>query len=217
MTLEEKKQKQKEYYEANKERILAQRKIYKENNKHSIKEYSNNYKKNNKEIIKEYYQENKEIIKEKQKLYYQNNQEVIKEYYQNNKEKVKKYNKEYQKIQRQINPLFKLKTDIRNNIRKTLNSSGIKKLTRTEQILGCTFEEFKLYIENKFENWMTWDNKGNWNGIPSELNTAWDIDHIIPLSSATNEIELLKLCHYSNLQPLCSYTNRVIKRNNPTD
>jgi hypothetical protein len=202
MTAEEKKQKQKEYYEANKERILAQRKIYKENNKDSIKEY---------------YLENKEIIKEKQKIYYQNNKESIKEYYQNNKDKFKKYSKEYQKNKRQTNLLFKLKTDIRNNIRKTLNNSGVKKLTRTEQILGCTFEEFKLYIESRFENWMTWENKGNWDGIPTELNTAWDIDHIIPLSSATNEIELLKLCHYSNLQPLCSYTNRVIKRNNPTD
>ena len=60
---------------------------------------------------------------------------------------------------------------------------------------------------------MTWENHGNWNGIPSELNTAWDIDHITPTSSAKTEEELLKLNHYSNLQPLCSYTNRIMKRN----
>jgi len=60
---------------------------------------------------------------------------------------------------------------------------------------------------------MTWENYGNWNGIPKELNTAWDIDHIIPISKAKTEYELIKLNHYSNMQPLCSYNNRFIKRN----
>jgi hypothetical protein len=58
---------------------------------------------------------------------------------------------------------------------------------------------------------MNWDNYGKYNG---ELDYGWDIDHIIPLSSATTEEELLKLNHFNNLQPLCSYTNRVIKRDN---
>mgnify|MGYP000907082163 FL=1 len=74
---------------------------------------------------------------------------------------------------------------------------------------GCTFEEFKLYMESKFEPWMNWDNHGLYNG---ELNYGWDIDHIIPISSATSQQEILKLNHYTNLQPLCSYTNRYIKK-----
>ena len=41
-----------------------------------------------------------------------------------------------------------------------------------------------------------------------------DVDHIIPLASTTNEDELLKLNHYTNLQPLCSYHNRFIKKDN---
>lgn len=36
--------------------------------------------------------------------------------------------------------------------------------------------------------------------------------HIIPISSATNEEELIKLNHYTNLQPLCSKVNRDIKK-----
>ena len=68
-------------------------------------------------------------------------------------------------------------------------------------------------MESKFEPWMNWSNRGNWNGNPKKMNTAWDIDHIIPLSSATNEDEIIKLNHYTNLQPLCSYINRHVKRN----
>lgn len=56
---------------------------------------------------------------------------------------------------------------------------------------------------------MTWNNYGLYN---SEFNYGWDIDHIIPLSSAKNEEEVLKLNHYTNLQPLCSKINRDIKK-----
>ena len=53
---------------------------------------------------------------------------------------------------------------------------------------------------------MTWDNYDLYNGTERY---GWDIDHIITTSSATTEIELLNLNHYTNLQPLCSYNNRV--------
>ena len=58
---------------------------------------------------------------------------------------------------------------------------------------------------------MTWENKGLYNG---ELNYGWDIDHIIPVSSGKTEDDMIKLNHYTNLQPLCSKINRDIKRNN---
>lgn len=50
---------------------------------------------------------------------------------------------------------------------------------------------------------------GLYNG---ELNHGWDIDHIIPLSSAKSEEELLNSNNYENLQPLCSYKNRYITK-----
>jgi hypothetical protein len=56
---------------------------------------------------------------------------------------------------------------------------------------------------------MNWENYGKYNG---ELNYGWDIDHIIPISFAKTEEDVLRLNHYSNLQPLCSYINRFIKR-----
>ena len=101
------------------------------------------------------------------------------------------------------------KTNIKNLIGNSIRNSGFKKLSKTEQILGCTYDDFKLHLESKFESWMNWDNRGLYNG---ELNHGWDIDHIIPLDTATTELELIQLNHHTNLQPLCSHINRDIKR-----
>ena len=90
---------------------------------------------------------------------------------------------------------------------KYINST---KNNKSIDILGCTFYEFKLYLESKFENWMTYDNYGLYNG---SYNFGWDIDHIIPISNASNIEEIYKLNHYTNLQPLDSKINRDIKKN----
>ena len=74
-------------------------------------------------------------------------------------------------------------------------------------------KHFKKYLESKFEPWMSWDNYGNWNGQPKESKISWDIDHIIPVSTANSIDEIIKLNHHTNLQPLCSYKNRYVKRN----
>ena len=118
-----------------------------------------------------------------------------------------------QKMDRYKNdPLFKLYSNISSSIYKSFKKileGKFNKSKKTEQILGCTVKEFKLHLESKFESWMNWNNHGLYNG---ELNYGWDIDHIIPISSAKTEEEIYKLNHFSNLQPLCSKVNRDIKR-----
>lgn len=49
---------------------------------------------------------------------------------------------------------------------------------------------------------MSWDNYGQQVG-------KWNIDHIIPLSAfnLSDRNQLLKACHYSNLQPLWAVNN----------
>jgi hypothetical protein len=43
---------------------------------------------------------------------------------------------------------------------------------------------------------MSWENR-----------SEWHIDHIVPLSSAKSEAEIIFLNHYSNLQPLWAKDN----------
>ena len=112
-----------------------------------------------------------------------------------------------------VDNLFKVRQSIRKTISSSFRNTSFRKSSKTAIILGCTFEDFKLYLESNFEPWMTWENKGLYNG---ELNYGWDIDHKIPVSSATTEEELVKLNHYTNLQPLCSKINRDIKKNKIT-
>jgi hypothetical protein len=144
--------------------------------------------------------------------------EQYKEYIKQLRVEVKKtnnneYNKEYLKRRRRSDLLFKLKKDIGATISGGLGKNGYGKSKKTEAILGCSFEEFKVYLESKFEPWMNWENKGS--RVVEGLNQTWDIDHIIPISSAQTEEDIIRLNHYTNLQPLCSYINRYVKRDNP--
>lgn len=173
---------------------------------------------------KDYYNNNKETIIEKHRTYYQNvvkpniteddklkNRLRIYEYRKKNKEKIKEQRRKYDRLRRKNDELYRLKDSIRSLIRSSFKNRNLKKDNSTTQILGCTFEEFKKHLESQFEPWMNWDNRGKYNGEP---NFGWDIDHVIPTSSAKTLEEVLQLNHYSNLKPLCSKVNRYIKRDN---
>jgi hypothetical protein len=105
--------------------------------------------------------------------------------------------------------MFRLKCNIRSLIKNSFFYKKYSKKTKTYKILGCSYGDFKTHIESQWEEWMNWDNYGRYN---REENYGWDFDHIIPLSSVNTEEEIIKLNHYSNIQPLCSYINRNVKR-----
>jgi hypothetical protein len=192
-------------------------KQYNLENKERIRNYKISYKEEGKrsKSDKKYYLKNKEFINNKNNKYYLENTDKVKkiqkDYRDNNKEilsiKSLEYSKKYYS-KKKSDPLFKLKGNCRSMIGNALRFNGYVKNSKTEEILGCTFEDFKLYLESKFEDWMTWENHGRFN---SELNYGWDIDHIIPLDSAETVEDIIRLNHFTNLQPLCSYTNRHLK------
>lgn len=192
----------KKYYEQNKAKLNKLSKSYNASEKEGIAENK-----------KQYYEQNKDAIKLKKKLARQTNKDHIREvrrqYRLKNKEKIAKEKKLYQQKLLSTD-IGKLSHNIRQAIRRSLTDKGYTKKLTSENILGCSPESFKTYLEGLFEPWMNWDNKGLYNGQP---NYGWDLDHIIPLSSANTEEEIIRINHYSNIRPLCSYINRDIKKN----
>ncbi len=178
------------------------------------REENQEYKEKRKKIHKKYNDEKRIIDVEKRKEYlkeyHKNNKIKRKKYNEDNKVKINEYRKNYSNSRRKSDSLYRLRYSLSNLARYAFKGNGFKKKSKTEILIGCSFVFIKKYIENKFESWMNWDNYGKYNG---ELNYGWDIDHIICLSSAKTEDEIIKLCHYTNLQPLCSKINRDIKIN----
>lgn len=199
-------------------------KKYEDNRKYKGKSSKAYYAKNisnAKQIRKKNYEKNKEKISKKNKINYlkikekrESKRETLRKYEENyrkeNASKIREYRNVYKKERRKNDPLYKLKQNIGNLIRSSFIKSKHKKNSLSQNILHCSIEEFKKYIESKFEYWMSWKNYGKYNG---ELMFGWDLDHIIPLASAKTEEDIIKLNHYTNLQPLCSKINRDIKRN----
>ena len=128
------------------------------------------------------------------------NREKVKQaktrYYLKNRIKCIQYSNDYQKKKLQVDPVYKCRHSIRNLIGLSIRVMGYSKKSKTEQILGCSFDKFKQYIEKQFEPWMNWLNHGEWH-----------IDHIIPLATAKTEAEVLKLNHHTNLKPLKAFDN----------
>lgn len=183
--IEKRKVSNKKYRENNKEKESKRRKEW--NNSPEGIAYKKKYKEENKEKIKE----------------------TAKKYRENNKEAIQKRINNWYNNRRQTDLIFNLKCSVKNSIKDSIKRHSFHKTSKSILILGCSIEEFKIYIESQFQPWMNWENYGKYNG---ELNYGWDLDHIIPVASATTEEEILKLNHYTNFQPLCSKINRDIKK-----
>lgn len=100
-------------------------------------------------------------------------------------------------------PIYKMKCNIREHVRQALKYSNVSKKHPSIKYLGCSIEEFKVYIESKFTDGMTWENH-------SRGEECWHLDHIRPLAQLkdiADEQTLKAICHYTNYQPLWEKDN----------
>lgn len=207
------KKRQRERYILNKEKILKKNKQYEDANKEKRLIYLREYYYKNKEKKdkqrKENYLKKSDTIKEKRKKYYYNNKEVcinqVSNYYKNNKEKIRERQRNVYKIKKNTDLKYKITKLLRGRISAAMKLSGVRKKTKTMDLVGCSISFLKEYIENKFKDGMNWGNHGIY---------GWHIDHIIPCSlfDLTKEEEQRKCFHYTNLQPLWSVDN--LKKSN---
>jgi hypothetical protein len=110
--------------------------------------------------------------------------------------KCKEYDVKRKRKKERECPLTYFKQLMRQSVRKAFKRRGYSKKTKTYTILGEEWDVVKLYFESLFSTGMSWDNYG-----------LWEIDHITPLSTSNTDDEVIKLCHYKNLQPLWKEDN----------
>ena len=72
------------------------------------------------------------------------------------------------------------------------------KKRHSEELLGCDLDFFVNYLLDTYKN--------NY-GIEWDKIEKVHIDHIIPLATAKTEEDVIKLCHYKNLQLLKAKDN----------
>lgn len=176
--------------------------------------YQRYYKKTNKKYIriickdceqkqtKEYREKNKEKIKKIKREWQIKNEEklgIIRKRHNKNQSLSKQEQKNQWRRKKKKDPIYKLKYQTASMIRNCFVRKNYKKNTKTMQILGCDYDFFIKHLLQTFKNnyGYEWDDK-----------IQVEIDHIYPLSKAKTEKDVIKLCHYTNLQLLTKEDNR---------
>jgi len=165
----------KQYYEANREKLLEYNKQWAKDNKEKKAEYNRQYNQDNKEKKAEY-----------NRQYNQEHKAERNEYRRN------RYNNE---------PAIALRTNVSNLIGHALKrNDGSKQGESMEQYLPYTIEQLKEHLENQFEPWMNWDNQGEWHidhiypqsKLPYDSMThpnflkCWALENLQPLEAKEN-------------------------------
>ena len=104
----------------------------------------------------------------------------------------------YEEERKRKDPVFKLKKQIRNEIRTAFKRRGFNKSDKTESIVCCDIEYLQKHLR------MTYLIRygEEWDGV-----TPVHIDHIKPLSNAYTIEEVYELNRYDNLQLLRAEDN----------
>lgn len=183
----------KNYREANKQRISDYKKDwYLKNTKHHSDRMKKNYSEN-KEVylarVKKYREENREEVKRRKLEYLNTPKGRAVRIAQRRKEYSVKYNSD---------PVYTLNVKIRARIRMAIKKGA--KTGSAVRDLGCSIQDFRKYIESKFQDGMSWDNWGV---------KGWHLDHIIPVShfDLSDREQFKQAVHYTNLQPLWAKDN----------
>ena len=198
----------KEWEEKHKEQRKEYRKEYRKKHNEELKlKQKEKFKKYGKEITQKrkpyqdaYREKNKERLSIKRKEYYEKNKEKILKQ-QKEKRKSKKY-KEYHStyISNRIkkDKKFAMIVRVRKLLFRSFNEHNIIKNEKALKIISCDFEYFYNHLLKTFES----NYKHEWDG-----KEPVHIDHIIPLATAKTEEDIIKLCHYTNLQLLKAKDN----------
>ncbi|MAE79231.1 MAG: hypothetical protein CL967_05630 [Euryarchaeota archaeon] len=106
------------------------------------------------------------------------------------------YMKKYEKKRKRTDPEFALCKRLRSRINSALKG---QKSNSTMELLGCDIKTAKKYIEDQFEDWMSWSNT-----------KEWHIDHVVPFNAFKGELDKQTqriVCWYKNFKPISARAN----------
>lgn len=202
----------KRYRSENRQRISELNKRWAEAHKEELSDYRLNWQRSNREKCRAYNKKSSQNMTEEQKAKRRELEKQYRDALKQNPEYVEKrraWNREstkrrrkkitaYEENRKKIDPVFKLKKQIRNEIRMSFNRGGFRKSVRTEAVVGCTLQELYDHL------CMTYRVRY---GMEYNGNDPVHIDHIVPLSKAHTEEEVFNLCRWDNLQLLTAEDN----------
>ena len=122
--------------------------------------------------------------------------ENARNYYQNNKTHANEVKRKRRMERRHSDPFYSLAQATRSLVSRAFKNKNYKKTSQVSVIIGCDWDKLARHIESQFTHGMNWSNRGEWH-----------IDHIMPLASAQNATDIVRLNHYTNLQPLWALDN----------
>lgn len=123
--------------------------------------------------------------------------ESVKRQYRKRKSEIDVLRRKRNKIRYREDTQYRITCCLRSRLRCALK--GKNKVATTLELLGCSMQMFRVYLEKLFQEGMSWENYGK-----------WEIDHIKPCSSfdLTKAADQRKCFHYTNCQPLWKVDNR---------
>ena len=101
------------------------------------------------------------------------------------------------KERKKSDPAFAIANSLRRTLADKVRTAKSGKSGGTFEILGCSIQEFIVYVEGKFAVGMSWANWGRGRG-------CWHLDHIRPIASfdLTDPVQQRACFHFTNHQPL---------------
>lgn len=105
-----------------------------------------------------------------------------------------------QKEKIKSNPLLLMHSRLSRLHRHALTRLGLEKSSPTLELLGYSAADFCFHIEKQFVDGMGWHNMSD-----------WQIDHIIPISTAKSIEDVIALNQLSNLRPMWAKDNNQKK------
>ncbi len=121
-------------------------------------------------------------------------------------EQIREKSKRYQPIanqrakeRRASDPSFRIGGTLRRRITSALN--GRQKSAATVELLGCSVEDFRSWLQFQFSGAMAWENYGS----------LWEIDHVRPCCSFDLEdaAQQRECFSWKNQRPLLISLNRI--------